>query len=211
MEDVTNFYDVMIDLETTGTVPDQTAVIQIAAIKFNPENRTILNGDMFNRSMFIPPGRYWAEDTRQWWSQQNAEVYSGIVAKMEDPATVMRAFANWCGYNHKQPLRFWAKPISFDWPFVQSYLRQYEISNPFHYRNAMDLNTFIRGITTRTWVVPEIDYEMAGDAHHALMDCVNQIGLLFAALDGKWRGNVEILTKDDPPWGTGDVTVVPAS
>jgi DNA polymerase III alpha subunit (gram-positive type) len=178
-------YDVMVDLETTGTSPDYAGILQLSAVKFNLEKREI--GEQFDRCLLLPNSRFWQEDTRHWWGTQKVEVLSEILKRAEDPRTVMQAFADWCGYSHYEPLRFWSKPISFDWPFLQSYLKMFEIANPFHYRNAMDLNTFMRGVTNRSWVTPEVEYEFVGDAHNAIMDSINQIGVLFAAMDGKYK------------------------
>ena len=80
-----SFYDVMVDLETTGTSPDETAMIQLAAVKFNLAEGTVDSTDMFNRCLSIPPKRFWDEGTRQWWGQQKREILLDIYARMEDP------------------------------------------------------------------------------------------------------------------------------
>lgn len=177
------FPDVMVDIETTGTSPDEAAIIQIAAVRFNLSERTIDNADMFNRCLSLPPKRYWDESTRDWWAQQKRSVLLGILQRGEDPGAVVKAFSDWArdGANG-ETLHFWAKPTTFDFTFCQSYFKQFEVYNPFHFRNAICLNSYLRGLS-RSNGIPEVDYQFEGDAHDAIIDVLNQIGLLFAAQD----------------------------
>ena len=94
----------------------------------------------------------------------------------------MQDFANWVNKDNDQaePLRFWSKPISFDYPFMQSYFTQFEIMNPFHFRFATDLNSFIRGLAGDS-SLPTFKVNFQGDAHNALFDVLNQIDMAFKA------------------------------
>ena len=47
----------MLDVETTGARPDRAAILQIAAVKFDPLARTIDTADMFNRCLAMPGWR----------------------------------------------------------------------------------------------------------------------------------------------------------
>ncbi|BCJ91740.1 hypothetical protein IZ6_24750 [Terrihabitans soli] len=174
-----SYTDVMVDIETTGVAPDDSAIIQIAAVRFNLEERTVDSTDMFNRCLSIPPKRFWDEGTRHWWSKQKASVFQEITSRAEDPATVVQALADWAGY---KGLTFWAKPSHFDFMFVESYFKQFNIPSPFHFRNTIDQNSFIRGLG-RSSNLPKVQVEMAGDAHNAIFDVLNQIGTVFAAMD----------------------------
>jgi oligoribonuclease (3'-5' exoribonuclease) len=186
-------YDVMVDIETTGTSPDHSAIIQLAAVKFDLVTRDV-DQNFFNRALKIPPKRFWDEDTRNWWGEQKPSVFQDIARRMENPAVVLKDFVEWC-----QPannLRFWAKPTHFDYSFVQSYLKQFGLMNPFHYRNAIDLNSFLRGITRSTDLPFVQTGPMAGDAHNALFDVLHQIATLFDALDGKYLGGPNEIRAD---------------
>jgi len=174
------FYDVMVDVETTGTQPEHTAMIQLAAVRFNLKARAIDTTSMFNRCLLIPAGRFWDEDTRQWWGQQKREVLQDIYSRMEDPAKVMRDFVEWVGHPGAEPLRFWAKPTTFDYSFVQSYCRQFDVMNPFHFRFATDMNSYIRGLA-KDPSLPTFKTDFQGDAHNALFDVINQIDAVFKA------------------------------
>jgi DNA polymerase III epsilon subunit-like protein len=171
----------MIDIETTGTDPAHAAIIQIAAVKFSLETKEIDTASMFCRSLWIPPGRFWDENTRDWWGRQNQDILNGIYDRMEDPRVVMNEFFDWGnGLNLVMPARMWAKPISFEYPFLSSYFKQFDLHMPFHFRYAKDVNTFLfaKGHDPSVFWrgVPP-----AGDAHHALFDVLTQIHGVFLA------------------------------
>lgn len=167
--------DIMVDLETTGIGPDRTAVIQIAAVKFDLETQEV-ESTFFDRCMRIPPHRSWQEDTRDWWLKQKRSIIEGIFRRMEDPREVMEDFVDWC--YPRGSLRLWAKPSHFEYPFIESYCRDLGLINPFHYREVTDLNSFLRG-KYYPEPVAEIDVPFSGDAHNALHDTLHQIKILF--------------------------------
>jgi hypothetical protein len=179
------FTDAMIDIETTGLSPDRSAIIQIAAVRFNLETGAV-DTDFFNRALRIPNHRHWDEGTRGWWLDQKREVLEDIYRRMEDWRVVMPAFFDWA--TTKGQLRFWGKPTHFDYAFIQSYFRDAELGMPFHYRTANDMNSFLRGryFPER---VPELQVEFEGDAHNAIFDALHQIKVLLAHM----RPAIEIL------------------
>lgn len=178
----TKFFDVMVDIETTGTRPEHTAMIQLAAVKFNLAERKLDTSNMFNRCLRMPPGRYWDEGTREFWSKQKPHILRNIFARMEDPKLVMEDFAAWAGYSPEEPLRFWAKPTSFDFSFVSSYCDQFEVMNPFHFRFATDMNSFIRGLARDSSLATfKVDFQ--GDEHDGIFDAINQIDAVFKAVE----------------------------
>ena len=83
-----HYPDCMVDLETTGTSFDRTAIIQIAAVRFNFDTGEI-DHDMFDRCLWIPQNRHWDEDTRAWWGKQKREVLQDILFRGEDPRIVL--------------------------------------------------------------------------------------------------------------------------
>lgn len=175
--------DVMIDLETTGTSPDINAIIQIAAVRWDYETGEV--GPAFVASLDIPYGRYWDEGTREWWMQRPT-TYAKIVESAMPAAEVFLRFAEWCRDTGPalsgMQQRVWAKPIHFEWPFLQSYARQFGEDLPFHYRNAVDLNSFNRGLAGDPGAEPlDKKVEFDGTPHDALDDVLHQIKVALMA------------------------------
>lgn len=98
--------DIMVDVETTGTNPDRSAVIQIAAVRFDLSTGAV-DGNFFNECLMIPPWRHWDFDTQQWWMKQKRDVLQGIYERMRPTNDVLNQFVDWVGYQDKP--RMWAK------------------------------------------------------------------------------------------------------
>lgn len=177
-----SYPDIMVDIETTGTHPHETAMIQLAAVRFNFVERTIDTASFFDKCLMIPENRYWNEDTRKWWSGQDPTILQGIMSRMTDPKEVMQDFADWVRESKERDYRMWAKPVTFDSAFVTSYFNQYQVMSPFHYGWVTDLNSFIRGMAHDPGV-RDFKVKFTGPAHNALFDCINQIDSLFQAAD----------------------------
>jgi hypothetical protein len=177
--------DVMVDIETTGTRPERTAMIQLSAVKFDIEKGEI-KPDFFNAYLAIPPTRYWDEQTRTWWLKDKRELLQTILANGRPPAEVLREFAAWVieGIDRNAtPTRLWAKPIHFEWSFLESYFHEFGVPNPFGYRFAMDSNTFVKaklGNFEHPTLEREIPFE--GEAHNAIFDVIHQIRVLFKVM-----------------------------
>lgn len=178
------YYDIMLDTETTGVDPAHAAIIQISAVKFNLTERAIDTTSFFDRCLFPLPGRYWEDGTRNWWFGKNRAVLETLLPRREDPVIVLSDFWNWCldGYDGQEPLRVWARPATFDLPILASHLKQVGKDTPWHYRSGMDMNSFLRGLSANP-NGPLYFRQSEGPAHNALVDVLNQIGNLFAAMD----------------------------
>ena len=172
----------MVDVETTGHSKDHAAVIQIAAVRFDLETGEI-DTNFFDQALALPPNRFWEEDTKRWWSRM-PEVFESIWVRQRPPELVIPAFAKWVNsFGVSDPV-FWAKPISFDWPFLESYFRQFEVANPFHFRSAENVNTFVRArYRPRPPIMWDKELAFEGDEHNALHDCIHQIRALHAAYE----------------------------
>lgn len=184
------YLDVMVDLETTGTEPGASAIIQIAGVRFDYASGEIMP-ETFDRCLMIPPGRYFDEDTRNWWLKDKRHILQGIMNRMERPEVVLKDFAQWCKVGvdpYNDTLRLWAKPSHFEFPFIESYCKQFEIANPFHFREVNDMNSWIRG---RYWPQTpppfERTIEFVGDAHSALFDVFHQLKVIYAVREHSTR------------------------
>lgn len=173
----------MVDIETTGTRPDRHAILQIAAVRFDPVNLTIDSTNMFNACMFMPPWRSWEDSTRRWWAQQNRQVFERIMAAAERPGPVIGRFVDWVNadLDDGKDRWFWAKNAQFDFQFLASYHNDFDQPFPFHYRNLNDVKGFIRA-RCYPGPMPEVEAVQTDQAHDALYDCITQIDWLFKAL-----------------------------
>lgn len=173
------YTDVMIDIETTGTQPDRNAILQIAAVRFNLKENTV-DGNVFNMCLDIPPHRHWNEDTRAWWGKQNQETLRRILDQRQDWRAVMNELVKWS--QPAQSLRFWSKPTHFDYMFLSSYFADADLPQMFSYREATDMNSFLRGLYKGDKVPTdeEIGVVMeSNQAHDALNDTFHQVQVLM--------------------------------
>jgi len=175
----------MVDIETTGTKSyDHNAIIQIAAVKFNYDTEMV-SDNIFNMCLAIPAKRYWEEGTREWWNKHRPHILQDIRARAMPADQVMRAYHKWLLEDYPmndEGLRFWGKPTHFDFSFIASYLDDYGLLNPCHYRFARDQNSFMAGLSgSPNHISLEDEIEFKGDAHNAIYDTFHQIKVLFAA------------------------------
>lgn len=173
----------MIDLETTGVEPNRNMLLQLACVPFDYETGRV-GSKIFSQNLGGVPWRHWDEDTRNWWAKQDPAVFEAVTTNPLPPEQVMRNFKGWvhstAGALHTP--RMWAKPISFEFPFVASYFRDYDIDNPFHFRDAIDLQSFIRGLRRNPAAAPfDKEVPMVGDAHNAIDDVFHQIAVALTA------------------------------
>lgn len=175
----------MIDIETTGTDAAHAAMIQLSAVAFDLDNREV-HPKMFDQCLLMPKNRFWDEDTRNWWASQPPHILEGIWARMRDQRSVLLEFNTWLAEvtEGSTPI-MWAKPISFEWPFLQAYFRDYEVALPFFYSDCQDLRSWCRA---RGLEKLDREVEVVGDAHNALHDVLHQINVLFSLLE---RTNVQ--------------------
>lgn len=179
------YTDVMVDLETTGTQPDRNAIIQLSAVKFNLRERTVCD-NFFNRCLEVPPHRFWSESTRNWWLSQDQTIIQEIFERMEDPRKVIEDFVDWS--RPTGAFRFWAKPSHFDFNFISSYFSDYGFRNPYHFWEANDMRSYIRGLHAPE-PMPDLNVEFVGKAHNALHDTLHQVKVLFAHADEVQKQN----------------------
>lgn len=173
--------DIMVDVETTHTNPHLGAILQLSAIKFNYETGEV--GDHFDRCPMWLPLRGWSEGTREFWSK-HWNVYEKIVARSEPAEPVFHDFVDFAHEGAPDNgFRFWSKPLSFDWPFVNSHLEQLGLRMPFSFRIARDMNSFMAGMSGNAQH-PEYasqNIEFKGEVHNALHDTAFQIDVLLKA------------------------------
>lgn len=177
------FYDIMSDIETTGTRPDRHHIMSLAGVAFNYLEGEICH-DTFYVTMEMPAWRSWDEDTREWWRKQSPETFAAATELPVSMKVGMQAYADWV---HRvtgalEPPRLWAKPISFEWPFIESCFRDAEVKSPFFFRDCIDMQSFIRGMRMNPGAKAfDKEVEFVGREHHALDDTFHQIAVALTA------------------------------
>lgn len=183
--------DVMADIETGGLDPSHNPILQISAVKFNYKTGAICH-DFFDMCLDIPHNRYWSEGTRQWWMKQRQDILIDILNRAQPWRIVMEAFVRWCA--PAGSLRFWSKPTHFDYTFLSSYFNDAELPNPFSYREATDLNSFLRGLFDPEPKPDERSFgPVEGAAHNALDDTLHQIKILFKSKEMVEARNAQLI------------------
>ena len=173
--------DICIDLETTSTDPYHGAILQIGAVKFDLFTGEI--GDTFQVSLKIPHNRYWSEDTRQFWAK-NLDLYNHITQNAMEPKEGFIKFVEWVKQTHSP--HFWAKPITFDFNWIQSYCDQYDIKIPFEFWKARDLRSFMLGVFAPD-PLPRVKMKPGLTEHDALQDALSEA--MWAIDTYKWKVN----------------------
>jgi 3' exoribonuclease, RNase T-like len=173
-----NMTHIMVDTEATHTDPEEGGILQLSAIKFDPVMMRV--GETFDRCPALLPRRNWSDGTRKFWNGHRA-VLDTIVARQEPAEQVFKDFIRFCS---DKSYVFVAKPVKFDWPFVESHCTQLGLPFPFAHHCYLDLHSYIsglRGTPFRTDIENEVPFPAGGSIHNALHDCAYQIDLLFAA------------------------------
>lgn len=146
----------MVDCETIGLCPNKNVVMQVALVSFNidtfePEDELTV---YFPLNDQIKDGRIADKGTVDWWGKQNPEVLKEILANMNAAGTVedsLNKITQWVNEKcskagkGKQVAKsvFWAKPVGFDFPFVDGLFQEYKAVPVFNFREVMDMHTYI--------------------------------------------------------------------
>lgn len=174
-------FDYMLDLETTGLNANENGILQIACVRFNRLTKEV-DPNWFDQCLTLPTGRYWDEGTRDWWMDRNADVLRTILPRARPYRDVLAEFDAWVRQGSSiMQKALWCKPTTFDYPFIAAYFRQMGLPMPFHYREAVDLNSYLlgRGHENRKAFWDTIPSD--GPAHNAIEDCLFQIRAVFNA------------------------------
>ena len=203
----------MVDCETIGTIPNTAPVLQIAVVSFDPN--TFEPKDEL--TVYLPlneqiaAGKKADPETVKWWGKQNPKVLEDILAKVNTAGKLSDELAKitrWVNEKCKLPKGsaksvFWAKPVGFDFPFVDGLFHENKVIPAFHYREVMDMHTYIismyqavfyqsfnyrlpRGAAVDMYwwfndYMKEINEKVEEEAHNATSDCYYQLHWLRLA------------------------------
>lgn len=160
--------DIMIDLETLGTVAD-ACILSIGAVKFDHTSDK-LDDNGFYVSVSIDSnleaGRRIQEDTLIWWlkqSQAAQAVFHEPKSTLED---ALIQLSDWIGDDQHS---MWSNGADFDIPMLAHAYRSLNIEVPWQFWNNSCFRTYKKLPGAKGVVAPP-----AGIKHNALADAFNQ-------------------------------------
>ena len=209
----TGYEHFMVDCETIGTQPNRNPVLQISIVHFCPDSFT--TGETFTAYLPLPDqiqaGRYADQGTIEWWGKpERAAVLADIMGKVKNAPSMVSSLTEVLQWVTKvctrtdgkiDQLVFWAKPVGFDYPFIDGLFLDHKVISPFHYRNVVDMFTHIISMLKATFLHSynqRLPHQVAVDmywrlriknkkeeatAHNAIADCFYQIKWLQIATE----------------------------
>lgn len=164
---------VSVDIETLGTAPG-SAVIALGAVVFDPKTGETWNAfyASFNATALFY-GFTTDPETIAWWEKQSDDAKRMLSVNNISIDKGLDEFYEWWkaveGPNPdpKDPVRFWAKPPSFDEVLLGAAYQRVGIKRPWSYRAPRCVRTILdtAGMTERA---------MEGIPHYALDDAIHQ-------------------------------------
>jgi hypothetical protein len=174
---MTDFHDLMIDLETMG-VPPSAPIVSIGAAFFNIRHEKIgpTYHQAINLATAVRDGGVLDCGTIMWWLQQGDEARNAICFSAHDNRVVLREFSEWiaitCRHLDVIP---WGNGSTFDLTILGSAYDRIGMKRPWRFHNERDFRT-VRNL------YPNVVYDVAdkgGTAHNARDDAIFQAEHLF--------------------------------
>lgn len=170
----------MLDSETLGVKPG-CPIAQIACILWCTErNQVIDTFETFIRVNMNDPTA--DESTLVFWDGQDQELRQYVLANPDSTYEVsgLGNFYIWHAQLEEKPAIWWCKGIDFDFPIIETKLRQHGFTAPWKYNNRRDFRTVLKGFGYDTssefpslFGAPENLRK-----HDAMADCWNQLAAL---------------------------------
>ena len=210
----TEFLHIMVDNETLGIQPNRNPVLQMALVYFDPENFTVndTKAVYFPMDEQIQKGRVVNKETVDWWGKpERRDVLNTILGEMNQAKPCEEGL--WEIYRWLDDLRktvgggkavktvFWAKPVGFDYPFVDGLFLDHGVPSPFHYQQVIDMCSHITSMLKAAffhtyhrqlphgvaldmyWRLRIKTTQEEAGAHNAINDCLYQIKWLKIATE----------------------------
>ena len=162
----------MLDVETTGLKGAVNAMTSIALVLMeNPE--VYLNHSVLKSGTIATVDDPLTMEWRKSKGICEQETLLPAIYDVEIPNLINNFVAE---TTDQTPAIIWAKPITFDWPFLARLYDEFGIESVFDYRSRMDVKSFIGGCLGHydTTVIYDT-VEFKGTPHKALDDCIWQI------------------------------------
>jgi hypothetical protein len=172
---VVNYTDIMVDLETLGTVAD-SVMLSIGAVRFNKVTGNVDDAGFYacvDVDDQLKQGRRIQSDTLQWWLGQDAAAKKALFTHTLTLNEALAELINWMGDAEK--MEVWSNGADFDLPILHHAVRTQDLELPVKFWNHRCMRTMKK--------LPGADAvgrEFSGTRHHALDDASNQAQHLSA-------------------------------
>jgi len=166
--------DVMVDLETLGTVAD-AVILSIGAVKFNL-NSDEVDDDGFYASISVDSNleskRRIQEDTLIWWMKQPTAAQQVFFEKKQSLGSALAELSDWIGSGQYQ---IWSNGADFDIPMLAHAFSSLQIDIPWKFWDARCFRTYKNLPGAKD--APKVQ---EGIKHNAMADAYNQARTLQA-------------------------------
>lgn len=160
--------DVMLDIETFSTKPN-AVILTFGAVKFDPYSDSDPSDAMYvklNVDDQIVMNRDVDENTLEWWSKQDPEVYEE--ATSEDDRIELIDFTKQLNKFLVGSSKIWAQGAVFDITIIENLYNQLGVPAPWAYWQIKDSRTIFD-----TFNDPRKEF-LSNNAHNALADAYAQ-------------------------------------
>ena len=164
---MSDFQNVMLDLETMGTRPG-SVIVSVGAIEFDPQSARL--GRTFYQTCSIKSavdvGLAMDPETVAWWLDQNDNARAELVKAKGDLKSVLTAFTHWL-YHGGPDVRLWGNGADFDNALLAEAYRRVNNPIPWKFWNN-------RCYRTMKSLFPNVKLVREGTHHNALDDAIHQ-------------------------------------
>lgn len=165
---------ISVDIECDGPAPGEYSMIEIGAV---------IVEDGMKRTFFAtlaPISDKFNETALKICHKTRAETLT-----YEDPATVIKRFADWVKDNTKDAKPVFVDDNGFDWSFVNYYMWRFTGENPFGHGD-FNLNSFVKG----AYADPDKSVKSLHDRellHNALEDAKDNATVMLKLKKNGWK------------------------
>lgn len=162
----------MIDLETLGISP-KAPIISIGACFFDTEIRQTYYRILDVEEQITSRKRFADGSTIKWWMGQEKAAQKVFKEGALPTKQVLTEFRAWILQIAKKNAKPWGNGSNFDITLMESIFEDYDLKNPWSFRNIRDLRTF------KSEVYNGKGMALEGTAHNALDDAIYQAKLVI--------------------------------
>ena len=207
--------NIMIDIETLSSTPATGMMVELAAVRFDPETFLPMDSGFYTKIAIVKT-RIIDPVTLNWWARtipDRLTEYLREAPKAPKPYTALNKFYSYCRFGDNPAIEYsdawlWAKPTTFDVSFVFSYLEEFvtrhdnDPDNPrdpmwkfFSRRKVVDVRSFMVGKGCRNKFKSHPLPNTEPDDHNPLYDCLEQIHSIRQTLINKKLLELDSVTK----------------